>query len=310
MANLINLLFKKKKLDASALLELFGHSIYNPDLDKAFKEFSISVPDKSDMKRYHSIKSDLSGITFTFWHKKFYQSAIGIPKSIFKKDEEEEVILYEMTFMVGKNGNYLLPYEMNFGDSSEVVISKLGQKPSSKSKNEDGQITWIFYNNYFKIMPVFDHASTLIWLRVWSIGINDKKSVEFQKQLKLQNKNINPDKIGELISLKDSSPVIKWNIRMKEGDNVFTKNNLQSSSNILNNFIDELIIAAKSKKATSVYSKAKRVIEDFNKLNHNSNGFIETIERDELVDFIEKAIKLTGFLIEEGVDITEDWREW
>ena len=34
------------------------------------------------------------------------------------------------------------------------------------------------------------------------------------------------------------------------------------------------------------------------------------MEREELVDFIEKATKLTGFKIEDGIDITEDWRAW
>jgi len=34
------------------------------------------------------------------------------------------------------------------------------------------------------------------------------------------------------------------------------------------------------------------------------------MEREELVDFIENAVKLIGFKIDSGVDITEDWRQW
>ena len=311
MKSFLSSLFRKEKqLDASRVLELFGHSVYHPEIDKAFKEFDAISPDKSKLAGYDSVRSEYSGIAFTFWYKQFYERNINKPKSIFKAKDEEEVVLYEMTFKSGTNGNYLLPYGINLGDTSDVVISKLGQKPFSKSKNYDGDNTWMFYNDDFKIMPVFDDNLRLLWLRIWAIDINDKRKIQFQSELKIQNKNINQDNIEELISLKNSKPTIDWTIRMKGGDDIFTQKNIKESETILNDFIDELVIAVKSKKASSVYSKVKKVVSNFNKLNGGENSFIETMEREELVDFIEKATKLTGFKIEDGIDITEDWRAW
>lgn len=40
------------------------------------------------------------------------------------------------------------------------------------------------------------------------------------------------------------------------------------------------------------------------------DNFIETMEREELAEFIEKAARLAGLEIEDGYDITEEWREW
>jgi hypothetical protein len=36
---------------------------------------------------------------------------------------------------------------------------------------------------------------------------------------------------------------------------------------------------------------------------------IETLERDDLVEFITAAVRLTGYQVEEGADITASWRE-
>jgi hypothetical protein len=47
-----------------------------------------------------------------------------------------------------------------------------------------------------------------------------------------------------------------------------------------------------------------------NKINNNLDYFIDTIEREELCNFIVQAISTTGFELKEGYDITEEWRDW
>jgi hypothetical protein len=34
------------------------------------------------------------------------------------------------------------------------------------------------------------------------------------------------------------------------------------------------------------------------------------MEREELCEFIDKAAKVAGLKVDQGVDITEEWREW
>ena len=48
----------------------------------------------------------------------------------------------------------------------------------------------------------------------------------------------------------------------------------------------------------------------FNRFNEKNNGMIETTEREELCDFINTLVRTTGLPVDEGIDLTEEWREW
>ncbi|MEH7329499.1 hypothetical protein V7085_19010, partial [Priestia megaterium] len=52
----------------------------------------------------------------------------------------------------------------------------------------------------------------------------------------------------------------------------------------------------------------KEVVIGLNELNEQFDYFIETLEREELCEFIIKAANAAGLETEE--DITEEWREW
>ncbi|WP_218973875.1 hypothetical protein [Paenibacillus sp. BGI2013] len=54
----------------------------------------------------------------------------------------------------------------------------------------------------------------------------------------------------------------------------------------------------------------EEVVVSFNEMNEANGYFIETMEREELADFIDKAARLVGLDIHEDEDITEEWREW
>lgn len=297
-------------METNNILELFGHSIYHPDLDMTLNDFDAICEDKSSLKRYDSIKSKTTGITFTFWFKGFYNQSIDVPKSTYRSTNEDEVLLFEITFAKIDGANITWPFGLNFGDNSDTVTSKIGVKPFSKSKNYINEQTWTYYNDKFEIMPVFDDKLNLKWLRIWALNKSDKKKIELKDNLKQQNKNISIDQIGKIIELKKSKPTTNWRHRLSEGDSIFNESNILESEIILDSFIDNLAIATKSKKASSIYSTAKKVTESFNKANKKHNDFIDTMEREELVDFIENAIKLTGFKFDNGIDITEDWRQW
>lgn len=297
-------------METNYILDLFGHSIYNPDVDRTLIEFDAICKDKSKLERYDSIKSKSTGVTFTFWFKEFYDHSVDTPKSTYRPKNVEEVLLYEMTFSKKDDSNVIWPFGLNFGDHSDTVTNKIGVKPFSKSKNHDNDHTWTYYNDKFEIMPVFDDKLNLKWLRIWSLKKSDKKKIELKENLKQQNKNISIAQIDKIIELKKSKPTLNWRQRLNEGDSIFNDSNILESEIILDNFLDNLAIATRSKKASSIYSTAKKVTESFNKANQKHKDFIDTMEREELVDFIENAIKLTGFKIDSGVDITEDWRQW
>lgn len=297
-------------METNFILDFFGHSIYHPALDKALNDFDVICKDKSKLERYDSIKSISTGVTFTFWFKGFYDYSIQTPKSTYRPENEDEVILYEMTFTYKKGSNIIWPFGLNYGDHSDSVTNKIGVKPFSKSKNYDNEHTWTYYNDKFEIMPVFDDKLNLMWLRIWALQKSDKKKIELKENLKQQNKNISIAHIEKIVELKKLKPTSNWRHRLNDGDSIFNNSIILESETILDSFIDNLTIATKSKKASSIYTTAKKVTESFNKVNQKHNDFIGTKEREELVQFIENAIKLTGVKIDSGVDITEDWRQW
>ncbi len=52
----------------------------------------------------------------------------------------------------------------------------------------------------------------------------------------------------------------------------------------------------------------KEVVVNINELNDEHDYFIETMEREDLYEFIDTAARIAGLESEE--DITEEWREW
>jgi hypothetical protein len=93
---------------------------------------------------------------------------------------------------------------------------------------------------------------------------------------------------------------------MRSGDGGFTPELLQ----IFSAFVDSVVKATKKRNATAIYSAVKSAVVGFNKLCKKHSGFIETVEREEIVEYLQAAVKLSGFLIEDGVDLTQDYRIW
>ena len=203
-----------------------------------------------------------------------------------------------------------LPYGLHFGDSPTAIQQTLGCKPFSKSKNYAGEPFWTFYDDNFELMVVFNKAGTLEWFRIWALHESSRKKRELLENIKGQSRNITPDRAEAIEKLKGKMPTRKWTRRMREGDHEFTAKALEESSGLLSSFIDTVAKATKKRNATSIYSALKKAVTGFNKLSKKHGGFIETLERDELVGFLQDAIALSGFVIEAGVDLTQEYRTW
>ena len=294
-------------METNYLLDFFGHSIYHPDLVNALSQFGIKCKDKSKLGRYDSLKNDLNTITFSFWYKEFYDYQIGTPKSTYKSENEEEVILFEMTFSDKK---VIFPFGIKVGDSSATVSTKIGQKPNSKSKNIDNQHTWTYFTEYFEVMPVFNNNLELKWLRIWSIKKADKKKIELKKELRKQNKNITIENIEKLDLLIKSLPSAHWSNRKTSNEIDYSQGFLEESEIVLKSFIENILLATSKKNASSVYSAMKKCVKSFNKINTKFENELCSLEREEIIEFIELAIRNTGFIIEQNIDLTEEYRNW
>ena len=232
------------------------------------------------------------------------------PKSTFQGDDEEEVILSEMTFRRKKLQDVPLPYGLHFGDSPAAIQQTLGRKPFSKSKNCAGEPFWTFYDDNFELMVVFNAAGTLEWFRIWALKESSRKRKDLVENIERQSRNIMADRAEAIEKLKGKMPTRKWIRRMREGDREFTAEALGTSSELLSSFIDDVAKATRKRNATSIYSALKKVVTGFNRLSKKHGDFIGTLERDELAGYLQDAVALSGFVIEPGVDLTADYRTW
>lgn len=102
-------------------------------------------------------------------------------------------------------------------------------------------------------------------------------------------------------------PTQAWRMRMEEGDDQFTDENLVATENVLQDYMDGLsrLQAPSEKKITK---QVKETILRLNALNEKYDFFIETLEREELQEFIMEKAQQAG--LETDEDMTEEWREW
>lgn len=69
-----------------------------------------------------------------------------------------------------------------------------------------------------------------------------------------------------------------------------------------------VLINGENPTEVEVMQVVKEVVIKINELNIEHDHFIETMEREDLYEFIDTAARIAGLESEE--DITEEWREW
>ncbi|PAE34263.1 hypothetical protein [Bacillus sp. 7884-1] len=108
--------------------------------------------------------------------------------------------------------------------------------------------------------------------------------------------------------LTKNKPTLEWKQRMDEDDDLFTEENINAANEVLESYINSLKELKDNPNEEEVLECVKKVVISLNELNDYYDYFIETIEREELYEFIIEAARIAGFESEE--DITEEWREW
>ncbi|GMT49352.1 MAG: hypothetical protein IEMM0008_0891 [bacterium] len=113
--------------------------------------------------------------------------------------------------------------------------------------------------------------------------------------------------------LKQMKPTLRWRERMLDGDDLFSEEIIYETNKVLDVFINRLIpLNGKSdrKQIEQIVKELVFQLNDLGGIEGKYNNYIETLEREELCEFIDMAITVTGYELAEGEDITEDWREW
>ena len=299
-------------MNPDKLIELIGHSVNHPDLQEVFKELNYATPvaieHKYGLKTDHPFFADM-GLAFEFTTQAGLVNNYAIaPKSTFTS-EKYELMLREISFFDKGRNNVPYPFQLKFGDSYEETRAKIGAKHAEKRKAHPDGYGFYYYKDPLLILVRTDDDQNLESLAVSVMEKTDQKRIEQKNSLKQQAKSITLDNIDMIRKLTEALPTQAWKARMKEGDNNFTEKNIQASEIILKEFVDSILNAATEKKANKIMTAVKKAVVAFNKLKDKNDDFIDTMEREELVDFMIKTVELTGFKVN-GADLTEEWREW
>lgn len=300
------------------LPDLLGKSILSAELQSFMAEYRLPVNPES----YHGFPGNVynvhsgnkeKGIYFTFDGYNRYKPEYGEPVQRYDISKDE-LFLVEITienkFPDSKKPSPVeLPFGLQFGDAEATVYQKLGKKPYEKSEASYGYCQWTRFDD-FRVLAAIGPDRTLIWVRFMKLTLDEKEKIRLKKFLSGQNSNIDPESAGSIIRLAEKMPVQQWRHRMADGDDAFTEKGIEAVEKLLNDYLQSLAELARQKKASGIYNSVKKVVNSLNKTNEKHSHFIETLEREELCEFINQAVRMTGLKVDEAIDLTEEWREW
>ena len=161
----------------------------------------------------------------------------------------------------------------------------------------------------FRLIEALDTEGKLIWLRLFKLELYEKERIRLKTFLKTQNKNIDPNRIPEIQAFASEMPIPQWRKRMAEGDDMFSEESIAVVETTLTDYVQTLCDTVQKKNAATVYNSVGKLVRTINKIN-DKYGLIETLERDELGEWINILVRKTGIILDDNMDVTEEYREW
>ncbi len=298
-------------MDFSGILNSFGYSVYSPEIDDLLQQCNASCSNKAELELYDSIISESLGVALWFWWKGYYRDQIADPHGTVELDDSHEVVLYELRFTPRGLAQAKLPFGLSFPASPESVTEALGRKPFTKIKNVMGNPVWTYYEGAFELLVIFDSGGKAVEsFKIIALGRKERQKIDLLENLTAQKPNILPERIPDIETLIASAPTVAWERRMKSGDKQVTAEAIEASRPVFEDFIAAVCTATNSRNAKSIYAAVKKATKAFNKVSRQHKGVIETGEREEIVEFFNRVVGLTGFQFDPSFDLTEEYRSW
>ncbi|ABQ07285.1 hypothetical protein [Flavobacterium johnsoniae] len=301
------------------IIPLLGKSLKSKEILSFIRQYNLPANPKIELDYLGDIfesksANEKSGIYMTFEGYKRFKYGYGEPAEIIK-NPDKSLFLTEISLENDYTNNKIpsiikFPFGLIQGDDYKTVVNKIGKKPNKKGVSSYGKYYWTEFDDY-RILTAFDKdLEILIWIRIKKLTLQEKEKIRLKKFLNQQSKNINPDNADLILSFLYKLPTIEWEKRRKNGDKEFTKEKIGLIETLLKDYINTLIKLTKEKKASSIFNSIKKLVLAINKINPKYDYFIETMEREELCQFINDIIRNTGLEFEANFDLTEEWREW
>jgi len=111
-----------------------------------------------------------------------------------------------------------------------------------------------------------------------------------------------------VVELKKEKPTHEWRATAIKGGWNYSSPVLQGTDKILDAYIVSLAKDKAMKKIDNTLEYAETAVVALNELSRSNGYFIETMEREQLAEFIQNSAGRVGYSYQG--DITERWREW
>ncbi|CAG9623332.1 hypothetical protein [Sutcliffiella rhizosphaerae] len=106
--------------------------------------------------------------------------------------------------------------------------------------------------------------------------------------------------------LRNNKPTTQW--LEDDDEEIFTEENIHATNKVLETYISNLEKLGSNPPEAEIMQIVKEVVIGLNEINEKCDYFIETMEREDLYDYIDAAAQIAG--LESDEDITEEWRKW
>ena len=299
------------------LQDLLGRPIHSPEIKEFFAQYHLPQNPLPNHDAYGNLfwvhvnnKEKTIYTVFTGYVR--YAPIYGEPIGSYNK-AKDQLILHEITIESenapdGKISNINLPFGLNIGDDKTTIVQKIGKKLTGKTVTDYGSAYHVLFEE-FRLLVALNPKEQLSCLRLFKLELYEKERIRLKALLKSQNKNIDPNRIPEIQAFLSEIPIPQWRQRMAEGDDMFSEESITAVETALTEYIQTLCEAVRKKNATTVYNSMGKLVKTINKIN-NKYGLIETMEREELCEWLNTLIRKTGLDLKDNVDITDEYREW
>ena len=299
------------------LQHLLGRLIHSPEIKEFLSHYHLPQNPNPEYDAYGNlfwvrVNNEEKTIRCLFTGYVRYAPAYGEPIGNYNK-EKDQLILHEITIYPpatpnGKISDINLPFGLNIGDDKTTIVQKIGKKLTGKTVSDYGSAYDVLFEE-FRLLVVLNPKEQLRRLILFKLELYEKERIRLKAFLKSQNKNIDPNRIPEIQAFLSETPIPEWRQRMAQGDDMFSEESITAVETALTEYVQTLCEAIQKKNATTVYNSMGKLVKKLNKIN-DKYGLIETMEREELCEWLNTLIRKTGLELADNVDITDEYREW
>ncbi|MBN6151952.1 hypothetical protein JR065_16530 [Xanthomonas sp. AmX2] len=206
-----------------------------------------------------------------------------------------------------------LPFGLAFGDDADVVSQKLGAAPFRQDKSATlpeysaERSVYSYSIDGLQVIAKYDGGHRL--MAVYLLQADRTALAAKRRRGSLGKHAIVPGNAERLEAFRARIPTPRWREALAEGDRTFNEPDIATAEALLNAFIDAAKDATGNASAPAIHVAVEELVLGLNEINARS-GMIETLERDELGTLIDEIVRATGFSLDDGEDITSEWRAW